>query len=269
MKKRRHLRLKIYDEGHLAELRNYRITWWKVCLTTIIFALIFIGIGISIVWFTPLRTELPGYMEESQRSATGELLLKLDSIINEQEINQRYMGNLLQILGNDSLPADSMESSRYRHGHFTPEKLLSASEKESQFVLTMEQKDEARRKNAAQETAGRIDLRNLQETLELGENGAKEKNLDIKIDPESEIGSIGDGIVLKINSGAGGRKSVIVQHPSGYISMTEGLKTTTIQEGQPVKAKDPFGLPGRDHVTIRLWREGVALYPHKYISPAK
>ena len=100
--------------------------------------LILIIIGGAIVMVTPLRTLLPGYMKQSERSATEDNIMRLDSILGIYEQNQNYLDNILLAFDTDRKPiADSLIMTANLR-EMSPDSLLPPSPLERKFVNTME-----------------------------------------------------------------------------------------------------------------------------------
>ena len=135
MKRRSKYKLKLYDEAHLTDRGEMRVSWWGVTLCAIVAMAIFIAIGISIVWFTPLKKRLPGYMVPEQRNRTEETLLEVDSLQQLFLINEQYLENLRKVLDTEREPdvADTVNRSL----PFRPDSLWEASEKEKEFIRKM------------------------------------------------------------------------------------------------------------------------------------
>lgn len=266
MGKRKKLRLKIFDESHLVERRNMRFSWWRFWLILLLICCFFTFVGIAIVWTTPLKTKLPGYMKESQRSASADMLVRLDSLIEVQEINQQYIDNVRSIIAGETVNQDSIMEN-YRHGHFNPGALKSASDKEINFVLTMKQKDEKRRQAAASAESGHIDVRHLapQATATGDET---QKKMSFKLADESAVSSIGDGVVLVASLSPKNTISVLIQHPGGYLSRVEGLSKISVKDGDPVKAGDRIGTAS-GIIGLQMWKDGVTLTPAEFMSKEK
>ena len=263
MKRRSKLRLKLTDEARLEEKWNVRFSLFGFIVCSLLIIAACIAIGIATVWFTPLKTRLPGYMKESQRSASADMLLRLDSIVEVNEMNQRYLDNIMAIIGSDTIQTDSI-AGNYRHGHFTPDSLSSASEKEIQYVLSIQQKKEGKQSSLEAPENGRINISNLNGDWETIGVTPTTKKMKIKVPSKSEIGSIGDGIILLITPQGKEIYSVMVQHPSGYISLISGLTQIAVKEGEAVKAAALLGKSNGELITIQMWRNGMGLNPGDY-----
>ena len=80
---RRHpkYRIRIEDESRRENLADISLSPLSLLAAAGAALLILIIIGGAIVMVTPLRTLLPGYMKQSERSATEDNIMRLDSIL--------------------------------------------------------------------------------------------------------------------------------------------------------------------------------------------
>ena len=268
MKRRKKLRLKLFDEAQLVEKWEIRFSWINFSLISLLIMGGCIAVGIGIVWFTSLKTHLPGYMQESQRTASADMLLRLDSLIDVNEQNQRYLDNISAILEPGTAPADTARR-EFRHGHFMPDSLSNASEKEIQYVLNIQQKKENEQQRAGRGENGHIDLYNLHSESEGIGLVPKTNKLKIKLPQNSEVGSVGDGIVLSVHPYSKNTYSVMIQHPGGFISSVSGFDKIAVKEGEAVKAGGIVGIAAGEIITLQMWRGGISINPEDYINQKK
>lgn len=137
MKKRPRYKLKIYDEAHLIEKGGISLTWPRIIGITLGIALFFIAIGIGIVWFTPIKNGLPGYLRTDQRLQTEEALLRTDSLEQLYTIHQAYLDNLVKVLDPDREP--DLPDTAARAIPLIPDSIMVSSEIEREFIKKMEE----------------------------------------------------------------------------------------------------------------------------------
>ena len=137
MKGKPKYRVKIYDEAHLVDRGSFSVSWLKVSLAALLFMELFIGIGIGIVWFTPLQKKLPGYMPPEQRAKTEETYLRVDSLHELYKMHQAYLDNIVKVLDADRAPdvPDTIGAPL----SVIPDSLLVSSEIELKFLKKMEE----------------------------------------------------------------------------------------------------------------------------------
>lgn len=138
MRNRPKYRVRIYDEAHLIDRGGFRFTWWRLAAAISLILIIGILIGFSIVWFSPIKRQLPGYLQTEQRSLTEDAYLKVDSLMVLHEVQQEYLQRLLKVLDNEREPdiPDSTDNAR----PLEPDSLAAASAIEKEFVKRMQQR---------------------------------------------------------------------------------------------------------------------------------
>lgn len=93
----------------------------------------------GIIWFTPLKNQLPGYMPVEQRSESEIAVLELDSLEAVYRINQAYIDNMAAIL-DGNLPATVIPDTLSAALPLEIDSLLLPSEIEREFVRKMGEK---------------------------------------------------------------------------------------------------------------------------------
>lgn len=136
MRNRSKYRVRIYDEAHLIDRGGFRISWFRIMAVVLFLIALGVGIGMSVIWFSPIKQRLPGYMQTEQRSKTEDAYLKVDSLQELYEVHQEYLNYLLKALDSDRAPdePDTVKSA----WRLEPDSLSSASEIEREFVRRMQ-----------------------------------------------------------------------------------------------------------------------------------
>ena len=107
MKPQTKYKITIEDESHLTEVTSRRFTLVGLCAAMGVVLLLSLILAGLIISSTPLRTLLPGYLKESERSATEEGLMRLDSLMEVYEKNQAYIDNILRVTDTERTSSDS------------------------------------------------------------------------------------------------------------------------------------------------------------------
>lgn len=137
LKRQRKYKLKLVDESRLIDLGSVTLTRFRAALFIILFCGIFVLIGIGIVWLTPIKKRLPGYMPPEQRAQTENAYLKVDSLEQLYRVHQAYLDNLIKLIDTDRLPdvADTVGDAI----PLMPDSLMVSSEVEREFMKKMEE----------------------------------------------------------------------------------------------------------------------------------
>lgn len=137
MKNHSKYKVRIVDEAHLVDKGSFSVTWLKGILLAAGIMVVFIAIGVGIVWLSPVKKLLPGYMRPDQRVRTEEAYLKVDSLQNLYKVHQAYLDNLVKVLDTDREPdiPDTVGVAL----PLIPDSLMVSSEIERDFMKKMEQ----------------------------------------------------------------------------------------------------------------------------------
>lgn len=136
IRNRARYRVRIYDEAHLVDRGGFRISWFRIVAAVLLLLLIGAAIGFSIVWYSPIKQSLPGYMKTEERSQTEEAYLKVDSLQVLYEVQQAYLHNLLKVLDPERAP-DQLDTTR-NAWRLEPDSMSAASEIEQEYLRRME-----------------------------------------------------------------------------------------------------------------------------------
>ena len=135
MRNRPKYRVRIYDEAHLIDRGSFRISWFRVLFAVFLLIAIGAAIGFSVVWYSPIKKQLPGYMPPDERSKTEEAYLRADSLQMLYEVHQAYLENLLKVMDPKRKP-DKPDTTT-NAWRLEPDSLSAASEIEKEFVKRM------------------------------------------------------------------------------------------------------------------------------------
>ena len=137
MRNRPKYRVRIYDEAHLIDRGGFRISWFRII--SVMFFLVALGaaIGFSVVWYSPIKKQLPGYMPADERTKTEEAYIRVDSLQMLYEVNQAYLDNLLKIM--DPTREPDPQDTTSNAWRLEPDSLSAASAIEKEFVKRMRQ----------------------------------------------------------------------------------------------------------------------------------
>lgn len=137
MKRKPKYKVKIYDEAHLVEKGGFSLTRFRIIVASLVLMVVFLGISIALVCFTPLKNILPGYMKAEQRVKTEDAYLRVDSLEDLYTIHQAYLDNIVKVLDTNREPdvPDTV-------GMALPlmlDSLMVSSEIEKEFMKKMEE----------------------------------------------------------------------------------------------------------------------------------
>lgn len=136
MKNRSRYRVRIVDEAHLVDKGGFSLSWKIIPVITVI-CIFFIAIGMGIIWLTPVKKYLPGYLRPEQRVKTEEAYLRIDSLRELYRVQEAYLDNLVKVLDSDREPdvADTVGAAL----PLIADSLMVSSEIEKEFMKKMEE----------------------------------------------------------------------------------------------------------------------------------
>ncbi len=273
MKRHPKYRIRIEDESRLEDLAD--ITLSPLSLWTAVGAALIILVMISgaIVMVTPLRTLLPGYMKQSERSATEDNILRLDSIFGAYAQNQNYLDNILKAFDTDRTPtADSLVMTANLR-EMSPDSLLPPSPLERKFVNAMEERERFNISVLAPLAADGMMFSPLSDGGIFSASSRTEEKGNVVMPPDESVKCVADGSILaSYYSAAEGGYVVIVQHAKGFVTRIARLGSPMVSAGDAVLAGQMLALgpnpdsKGRRYVEVMMWHNGLPLIPYEYIG---
>ena len=275
MKRKRQYRIKIEDEAYLRTVSDIRMS--GAGLTLIIIAAVLISLLVSggIIMTTPLRTLLPGYLKQSQRSANEENLLRLDSLQEVYEQKQAYIDNYLRVIDDTRQPSDS--SSMAAMETLAPEdSLMTATDLERRFVNTMEEREKFNISVLAPLAADGVGFRPIDDRGIFTADSRDSEAGTVLLPPGADIKSVADGVVLGVYYSADERGfTVLTQHKRGFVTSVSHAGRPAVGTGDEILAGQAIAsgptpdAKGRRSVTVRMWHNGLPIAPYKYIGKSE
>lgn len=273
MKRHPKYRIRIEDESRLEDLAD--ITLSPLSLWTAVAAALIVLIMISgaIVMVTPLRTLLPGYMKQSERSATEDNILRLDSIFGAYAQNQDYLNNIIKAFDTDRTPtADSLVMTANLR-EMSPDSLLPPSPLERKFVNAMEERERFNISVLAPLAADGMMFSPLSDSGIFSASSRTEEKGNVILPPDESVKSVADGSILaSYYSTAEGGYVVIIQHAKGFVTRIARLGSPMVSAGDAVLAGQMLALgpnpdgKGRRYIEVMMWHNGLPLIPYDYIG---
>lgn len=273
MRQQRKYKFTIEDETHLCEVASGRFTRIGFCAAAAGLFTAFLLCSGVIIWLTPLRTLLPGYLKESQRSATEEGLLRLDSLMEAFEVNNTYIENYLRVTDTERTPADSASVTPASRD-LTSDSLMTASSAEQRFVSQMEERERFNISVLAPLAADGITFSPVTADGIFTSASRTEEEGEIIMPADESIQCAADGSVIALYHSIPDHGYVIVvQHPRGFASSYAGTGTPLVGIGDNVSSGQIIALsPSPDSkgvrkFRVRMWHNGLAIVPYDYLGP--
>lgn len=264
-------RLTIEDEASLQ--KKVDVSTRVSVIFGVIIGVLILGcaIGMLVMAYSPLKKQLPGYLKESERTATEEQHLRLDSLTREYEINEAYITSILNALDPpETMQRDTMRSHAVA---LTLDSLMPTSEEERSFMEEIRERDKYNVTYTSSAAAETMMFGSVNSSGIVTEQTKDQRQAEIIIPEGEPITTIAEGKVISVASSPkySGAYEVIIQHPKGFLSKTGRLSNLIVRPGDHVTngqviatATTKNGMKG-NHVSLELWHDGDPLVPSRYI----
>jgi murein DD-endopeptidase MepM/ murein hydrolase activator NlpD len=273
-----HYLLKIVKESTFEEIRVFRVTRLRMIYLSIIalsFMILIIG---SLIFFTPIRTLIPGYPDEDFRQQLIENIGMTDSLLAELQVRDQYILNIKNILEGDVKTDYSDTSSKekiYTNIDF------SVSAEDSLLRESVDQEEYA----SPLESGGYGN--SLGETLILTHFFPPVKGFvtnsidfslnhygtDIVTEPNMIVKATLDGVVILSTWSLEYGYTMYIQHENNLISVYKHNAALLKKTGNRVMAGDAIAVVGNSgelstgpHLHFELWFNGIPLNPEEYVN---
>lgn len=272
MSERKKYKFTIEDENTLEKRVNFSFTAPLFILFLVVFVVIAGAFGIFVFASTPMKNFLPGYLKESERTATEEQHIRLDSLVRIYEINEAYITGVLKALNptQESLPIDTV-------GTLTPltvDSLLPISDVEKEFMDRIQEREKYNINYTSTAAARSLRFGKVNKASVISETSKDNYTAEVLLPVNGTVSAIAEGKVISIASspGAAGGYEIIIQHPQGFLSKSSGLTNLTVKAGDRVSAGEIIALgatnPGKkgNKMSLELWHDGDPLIPALYLD---
>lgn len=273
MKPRRILKISLTDEARLQTLASLTLTPVKMAAIVAGIFLAAVIVGYLVVLLTPLKTLIPGYFRESQRAASEQALLRVDSIREAYQRNEAYVTNLRRILDTDRQAMEPQAVSAGVSPAIAADSLLPASPRETAFVRMMQEREKFNVSVVAPMAAEGMLFYPVTDEGIISAASRESRRACVLLPAGGSVMAVADGVVIAVypdRSGSG--YTMLLQHDNGFVSRYAGLGTPLFAEsetvpGGQVLCLSPAGRSGSpSEVTVELWHDGISLKPYSYIS---
>ena len=276
---KRKLRFSIYNDTNHEEIFFFRSNGGTVILGVILGAILFIGIVVISVSYTPLRRLIPGYPSAQTRKAIVENAIKVDSL--EREIRMLDLQ-----LTNIQLVINGQEPISFEDTYIPPSQIDSTTS--VNLTNNLSREDSLLRQEVIQQE--QFNIREASRTIEQLEGlhmftpvkgiisdgynfAAGHPYLDIAAPANSVVSSILDGTVIMATHLKETGYTIQIQHENNLISIYRHNEKLLKKVGDKVSAGTAIALVGNsgdlsygNHLHFELWHKGVPIDPTLYIK---
>lgn len=272
MKSLRKYKVTIEDESHLSQIISTHFSLPGLIVFILISFFFLLAISGLIISFTPLRTFLPGYLKESQRSANEEGLLRLDSLMEIYEKDRAFVENFLKVTDIERFPQDSA-SLELKSTTSVSDTLLGPSKAEREFVSRMEESERFNVSVLAPLAADNMMFYPIARNGIFAKESETSTDGKILLPGDASIQAAAKGSVIAIYYSAPEHGYVlIVQHNNGFVTSYSHTGRPMVSVGENIEGGQALAaLPSPDArdarwYIIRMWHNGLPVIPYDYIS---
>lgn len=204
---------------------------------------------------TPLGSILPGYMRPEQRRSQIENGLRIDSLLERQQVQTAWIANLEAILTDNIVPTATPEAPEA-----IDDTLLTASAAERKFVEEWTERERFNLSVVAPATTSAMSFREPLSTV-MRRDTVAGPALMLESTRSATVMSIYGGTVIDshVDISSGGQV-IIIQHPLEFVSRYDGLARSFVAPGQKVQPGAAIGLLGPDaRLKLTVYRSGTPL----------
>lgn len=264
-RRRKEFHISLEDDAHLERVARWKVTPLRVALAALAVLVVMCGLGVVIVFTTPLKRMLPGYLKESQRTQSEDTYQRLDSLQEAYARNEAFMANILTVLDTDRIPADSISVSR-QTASVTADSLLPPTSREKKFMHQMQEREKFNITVLAPLAAESMLFYPVSTEGIPTAATRHSQRASVVLARGAAVNAIADGTVLSLVRTAHGT-AILIQHPKGFISRISGIANPLVGEGEKIVGGQAIASAGTSNVGVELWHNGEPLVPFDFISP--
>jgi hypothetical protein len=258
------------DVEHRTSTSRFIITMYALALVIAI-----ASVTTLLLFYSPLKRLMPGYVSPDVRRQIVESSLRLDSLSDAVNRHRLYVINLQDILRGevrmDSVKTiDSLTILRSKD-------LMERTDREKEFTRAYEESEKYNLTTSPLHKGEMDELHfypPMRGTTEVHFNPeVLHYGIDIVATNDKNVCSVLDGTILMSGYTANNGYVVVVQHVGSLVTVYKHLANVFKQESTKVKAGEVLGIVGNQgkkkegpYLHFELWHKGTALDPTQYIS---
>lgn len=256
---------------------EHRTSTSQFIISLYILAIIIIAASITVLllFYSPLKQLMPGYVSPDVRRQIVESSLRLDSLSDAVQRHHLYVMNIQDILRGE-VKMDTI-SSIDSLTVLRSEDLMERTEREREFARKYE---ETEKYNLTSQSLPKSEMEKLHFYPPMRGMLAEEFNsdeqhfgIDIVATNDKNVYAVLDGSILMSGYTANHGYVVVMQHVGNLVTVYKHLSTLFATEGSKVKAGEVLGIAGtqgdkisKPFLHFELWHKGIVLDPSQYIS---
>lgn len=272
----RKYRLTIHNENKLENVLGFYISPLWVILSLFFSFLLVAGVIYLILAFTPVIEYLPGRINNQTRETLVNYNLKIDSLKEVAEKQDRYLANIKNLMeGNHTI--DSVLNAPELPS--TDEISIVTSELEKEFAAAFEEREKYNLTSYATSvgTLQELNLYRPTSGVVIRNFSPQERHygVDIAENPGESVLAIHGGTVVMSDYTAKEGYTIAIQHRENLVSIYRNCHRLLKEVGEKVSAGEVIATLGnssdkevetKPYLHFELWHRGKALDPNIYIA---
>lgn len=269
-----HYRLIIYNDSSIQTVWSIKLTPIKVLTLGSLVAILLILLTTTIIAYTPLRENIPGYPSAKVRQQIINNYILVDSLENEVKLRDNYLKRIQSVFeGNipaEAEPNDSNTIKKYdvKFRSLNVDSLFEGKLQEEKNNLSLAQTKKL-------PSIANIHFFTPLRGLITARFNAKNNHLAVDVVGKqgAPISSVLDGTVVFSGWTTETGYSIFIQHENNIISAYKHNAELLKDVGEKVKAGEVIAIMGNSgelttgpHLHFELWHNGTALDPETYID---
>ncbi len=270
-----HYRLIIYNDSTIQAVWSIKLTPIKVLTLGSLGAILLILLTTTIIAYTPLRENIPGYPSAKVRQQIIHNYVVVDSLENEIKIRDSYFDKIKTLFQGETPPEESASTDpELKVTEATFDKFNADSVFKDKLL------DEKSNLSIQQNKKRLPSIANIHFFTPLRGMITNKFNpkadhlaVDIVGKQNARISNVLDGTVIFSGWTMDTGYSIFIQHESNIISAYKHNAELLKEVGNKVKAGDVIAIMGNSgelttgpHLHFELWHNGTALDPETYID---
>lgn len=272
----RKYRLTIHNENKLENVLGFYVSPLWVILSLFFSFMLVAGVIYLILAFTPVGEYLPGRINNKTREMLVSYNIRIDSLKEEVDKQNRYMGNIKDLL-EGRIPEDNAMNA--------PELLstdsisIVTSELEKEFAAAFEEREKYNLTSYATSVGAlkEIHLYRPSRGMIIKEFNPLNKHygVDIAENPGESVLATHEGTVIMSDYTANDGYTIAIQHKENLISIYRNCSRLLKNIGDKVSGGEVIASLGKGgesssvlkpYLHFELWHRGKALDPNIYIA---
>lgn len=222
-------------------------------------------LGAFAVTLTPLKRIMPGSVDSDMRGSYISLSIRIDSLINASRINDYYLNNIQAAISGIETRGSLTDSGTVLD-KLTPDSLISPSEEELRFVKKVQEQQQFKL-SVLSPIAAEAMMFYTPVTGAVVADVSESYRVSLNTIGPTPVSAAYRGTVIDSYYDMQGNR-VMLQHPSGFITLYCGLTDVFVKKGDKVNAGSRIGMANTAHypLAFEMWHNGIAVKPSDFIK---